>query len=231
MDKLDITGAKFGDIDWTKRREALKTAFEVVRDKGTNAQTWYQTKLRQKSMGAVGVRVTSIVLGVLSTIWPIVFTAYALLHPSTGGGTDYKAYLPFAAVFVILAGGCVTFDVFFGLSSGWMRYVTTFQDIQAKCEAFELSWPRVLMRVPAKGEVSDEVFLQALEMLAAHLKAVNDAIQAETTTWVTDFKAALNTLGETLKTQRDTAMPYATPANRGAINVSLAGTDALDDDK
>jgi len=232
--KHDILGAKLMELDWTDRRAAVQAIIEEVRTKSVESEDWYRVKKDAKRKWAVFLRVTAIVCGILSALWPVLFNALAVIWPkpafsSSPDAFTFKDMLPLSAVFVILATGCVTIDSFFGFSSGWIRYVITFQSLQSLRETFELSWPRAAVRFPAKGDIPDDVLLSAIDVLLAFTKSINDTIRDETQAWAADFREALKGMGESLEKQRMAAMGYANIAERGSLTITLVGADKLDD--
>lgn len=231
--RKDIHGATFSDIDWSDRRAAIETILDEVRAKATDAEAWYRDKKKNKATGAVFLRVTAITAGILSGLWPILFNALAVMFPASTHPNiiDFRLFLPLSAVFVIVATGCISLDAYFGFSSGWIRYVVTFQTLQSLRETFELSWPRAVLRFPKQGEIPDDVFLGALDVVLAFTRSVNDTIRDETTAWAADFREALKGMGDSVEKQRIAAMAYSGIAERGAVTVTLSGIERLDGQK
>lgn len=231
--RRDIRGASFSDIDWSDRRLAIETALEEVREKATQAEAWYRDKKSRKAAGAVFLRVMAIAAGILSGIWPILFNALAVMFPvSTHPNVvDFRLFLPLSAVFVIVAGGCVSLDVYFGFSSGWIRYVLTFQTLQSLRETFELTWPRAVLRFPKTGDIPDDLYLAGLDAILGFTKSVNDTIREETAAWATDFREALKGMGESIEKQRAAAVSYGSIAERGAVTVTVSGLERADDQR
>ncbi|MFO0589498.1 MAG: SLATT domain-containing protein [Polyangiaceae bacterium] len=231
--RKDIQGAAFSDIDWSDRRAAIDRALNEVREKARTAEGWYRDKKGSKAAGAVFLRVTAITAGILSGIWPILFNALAVMFPvSTHPNVvDFRLFLPLSAVFVIVAGGCVSLDVYFGFSSGWIRYVVTFQTLQSLSETFELTWPRAVLRFPKTGDIPDDIYLAALDAILAFTRSINDTIRDETSAWATDFKEALKGMGESIEKQRAAAVSYTSIVERGAVTVTVTGLERADDQK
>ncbi len=231
--KKDIHGATFSDIDWSDRRQAIDTILDEVRKKATDAEAWYRDKKRNKATGAVFLRVVAISAGVLSGLWPILFNALAVMFPAASHPDiiDFRLFLPLSAVFVIIATGCLSLDAYFGFSSGWIRYVVTFQTLQSLRETFELSWPRAVLRFPKQGDIPDDLYLGALDVVQAFTKSVNDTIRDETAAWAADFREALKGMGDTVDKQRIAAMSYSAVAERGAVTVTIGGFERLEGQK
>lgn len=231
--KRDILGARLTELDWSDRRASIEAILEEVRNKASQSEEWYRVKKDSKAKWAVVLRVTAISCGVLSGLWPVLFNALAVIFPAglgqSPGGFDFRTMLPLSAVFVIVATGCVSVDAFFGFSSGWIRYVMTFQSLQSLREGFELSWPRAAVRFPREGEIPDDILLGAIDVLLAFTKSINDTIRDETQAWAADFREALKGTGESLEKQRLAAMGYAVIAERGAVTVTLTAADTLDE--
>lgn len=231
--KGDILGAKLMELDWTDRRAAIEHILEEVRHKASSSEEWYRVKKDSKAQWAILLRVTAILCGILSGLWPVLFNALAVMYPvgqgASPGAFDFRTVLPLSAVFVIVAAGCLSLDTFFGFSSGWIRYVVTFQSLQTLRETFELAWPRAALRFPREGDIPDDILLGALDVLLTFTKSVNDTIRDETQAWAADFREALKGMGEAIEKQRMAAMAYSTIAERGAVTVTVDGASQLDD--
>lgn len=231
--KRDILGARLAALDWSNRRAAIDAVLQEVREKASKSEEWYRVKKDSKAKWAVVLRVTAIVSGILSGLWPVLFNALAVIFPAGQGANpgafDFRTMLPLSAVFVMIATGCVSIDAFFGFSSGWIRYVVTFQSLQSLRETFDLSWPRAAVRFPREGDVPDDILLCAIDVLLAFTKSVNDTIRDETQAWASDFREALKGMGESLEKQRIASMAYSTIAERGSVTVTLTAADKLDE--
>jgi hypothetical protein len=163
-------------------------------------------------------------------VWPILFNALAVMFPAASHPNmiDFRLFLPLSAVFVIVATGCLSLDSYFGFSSGWIRYMVTFQTLQSARETFELSWPRAVLRFPKQGDIPDDVYLGALDVVLTFTKSVNDIIRDETVAWAADFREALKGMGDSIEKQRLATASYAGIAERGAVTVTLAGFERVE---
>ena len=53
-----------------------------------------------------------------------------------------------ASLFAVMGATCVGLDNYLGASSGWMRYVSAYQEINSRLEALQLGWPGWRSPVP-----------------------------------------------------------------------------------
>jgi hypothetical protein len=80
---------------------------------------------------------------VLGAITAVVPSMVALLpgRMTWGDATFASVRLnPVATIFVVAAATMIPLDKFYRYSPSWMRYVSTFQEIQASFEEFRINW-------------------------------------------------------------------------------------------
>ncbi|MFL5353700.1 SLATT domain-containing protein, partial [Archangium sp.] len=111
-----------------------------------------------------------------------------------------------------------------GASSGWMRYVSAYQELNSRLEALQLGWVRLAMAGPA---LSKEQRLSSLmDLLQGFITSVGEIIKQETQDWMAEFKGHLAVLEQRADAQR-TALATAPSVIYGALKVLVEGTDTL----
>ena len=92
--------------------------------------------------------------------------------------------------FLASAAAIYGFDRFFGLSTGWMRYMSTALRLQERLATFQIEWMALeatrTTDPPGHADVQE-----ALRLLATFLRQVHDIINNETSTWMAEFESAL----------------------------------------
>jgi hypothetical protein len=161
--------------DW---RDHPATTLELLRAwaerNATEARDWY---LRDKSFKRAGsrlLRALAILLGVAGGLAPLLAAAV--------DGSGSWGYILLAA-----AAGCVAFDHFFGLSSGWMRDMTTARALERRLAAFRFAWAAA--NVEAAFGADHATVKLGLELVEKLATEVADLVDAETTEWITEFRA------------------------------------------
>lgn len=186
MAKDNIQAAKLSaELMKADRREALLGAFNVVLEKASSSIRWYEVSIKDKRRGALTVRLGALFFGALATLTPIVLS----MLPSEFMKAHLSQLVALPTIFAASAAGLVILDRFFGFSSGWMRYLSTYLDLQAKVETFEIAWAKHFMTLSTP--VSDPDFNHSLEVLGAFLGSVTGAVQSETREWIAGFQGAL----------------------------------------
>jgi hypothetical protein len=96
-------------------------------------------------------------------------------------------------VLLALAAACVGFDRFFGLSSGWMRNMTTAQALRRRLELLQYDWA-VECAKAATRTVDGKQILTRVGLLRAFADDAAVLMQQETSEWVSEFQSNLGQL-------------------------------------
>ena len=182
---------------------ALEDTYKALEQKALVAMRWYEARQRSKKLGARLTRGGAIVLGAVTTIVP---SLIAMLPEklSFWGFHDFPAIKlnPLATILGVLSATTILLDRFYGYSSSWMRYVTTYQEIQTNLEEFRIGWRRHLLKLERHQPPKEEHVLRVYDFFSAFLKSVNDSVRSETQTWLTEFKGLLTDVDKVLEAQR-----------------------------
>ena len=134
---------------------------------------------------------------------------------------------PVATIFGVACAATILLDRFYGFSSSWMRYVTTYQEIQANLDEFRIDWRKQLLRLNSNRPPTDEQILGIYDFFASFLRSVNDSVRSETQGWVTEFKGALTDVDRLVQGQRVAALAHA-QVTGGGLNVTVQDYETLD---
>jgi hypothetical protein len=174
--------------DSRHRLDAIEALRDWAEGQAEDAIDWY---LRDKAIRRVGsrlLRALAIVLAVAGSLVPLLSAAW------TGSAAGW-GYVLLAA-----AAGCVAFDHFFGLSSGWMRDMAASQTLQRRLTEFRLEWTTNLLRpasvtgvpVPVGGSAVDDAELnRRLDLVGRFAMEIADLVESETAEWLTEFRSSL----------------------------------------
>jgi hypothetical protein len=177
--------------DSRHRLDAIEALRDWAEGQAEDAIDWY---LKDKAIRRVGsrlLRALAIVLVVAGGLMPLLSAAW------TGNAAGW-GYVLLAA-----AAGCVAFDHFFGLSSGWMRDMAAAQTLQRRLTEFRLEWTTNLLRpashtaeqVAGGGSAVDDAELtRRLNLVGQFAMEIADLVESETSEWLTEFRSSVGRL-------------------------------------
>ena len=154
---------------------------------GRTAETiaWYQRDKRPKRWESRLLRAAAVLLAVIGGALPLAASSVHGVNPNWG-------YVALA-----LAAGCVAFDHFFGLSSGWMRDIASLQALQSRLTRFHLDWARwqaAKSGVLAGSDAEAGSTAAALDLIGGLITDVSEITESETAQWITDFTSSVAAL-------------------------------------
>jgi hypothetical protein len=90
-----------------------------------------------------------------------------------------------------LAGIIVMCDKYFGLSTGWMRFIETKLKLEEALKAFYLDWAELSARKAGEAEMITKMkgFVLQVESLVSHESAL----------WIREFKTSLSSIDDMVK--------------------------------
>ncbi len=182
----DIPTLKWDDDNASN---SLRALFEAVQDDAQSQIDWYADKAKPKRRFSFALRIFAIMLAILGGLCPIV-------GEINGIGLDRIGYVLFA-----LAAGCVVFDQLFGVSSGWMRFMSAQLELKAGLDRFRLDWAELDARVE-DGKPTLEDVQEHIDLLKAFNAFVHDTVLSETAGWVAEFRSNLRELTKFVKAKR-----------------------------
>jgi hypothetical protein len=152
--------------------------------------------------------VTAVVGGVL----PLVSSSVHGVNPNLG------------YILLAVAAGCVAFDHFFGLSSGWMRDMAAVQSLQGRLARFQLDWARwqAAQAGVLGGEAasSAEAVCAALDLIDGLMTSMTQVTDAETTQWITDFTSSVAALRQQASPSVSSPQDIITLSKQGDLSSS-----------
>lgn len=124
-------------------------------------------------------------------------------------------------LFLGFAAACIGYDKFFGYSSGWIRYITTKLALEKSLAEFRLDWAMMVAKLGDQQPSPDQVQLM-IQRLKEFLLIVNNMVEKETQTWISEFKTNVAELEKTAASQAEASRP-------GAIEITVTnGMDTED---
>ncbi|MFI7251326.1 SLATT domain-containing protein [Micromonospora chalcea] len=161
-----------------------------------DAVAWYLRDKAVRRRISRLLRGCAILLGIAGGVVPLVSAA------SAGSGASW------GYVLLAIAGGCLAFDHFFGLSSAWMRDIATAQALQRALIEFRLDW--VAMQL-GSAATEDAVIRRREELIRVLVLRTAELVEAETGEWLSEFRSNIGDLN-----RRSGWSPAADHASVGA---------------
>lgn len=199
MAENNITVGELGSWDTYANKSAQDAIPEIYRSAKSHsekARGWYWDNIKAKRIWSWIIRILSFFLLVSGVVLPLVAAIT----------TDDKNTLlctQLGVVALAVAGLLQAADKIFGLSSGWLRYMTTVTAMEAATRQFELDWAsHFLMKTGAPDENDKQPLFQLAKRLQDELsKRQSD----ETDKWCAEFNSGLAVLNDLIRSQRESA--------------------------
>src|SRR5215216_3529753 len=164
---------------WQDTETALTRLYRYAEARAIDAIDWYLADKRSKRIWSRGLRLLVILLVTAGGLQPLLDAA------APGPSRTAWGY-----VLLALAAPCIGLDRFFGISSGWMRSMTTAQALERRLEQLQYGWAAECARSAART-----VDPKQAQTRLALLRAVSDdmaaLMQQETAEWVLEFQSNL----------------------------------------
>lgn len=194
----DIPLLPLGKLAWDAANveSSLAALFSQSTDTAQSAIKWYLKAKRPSQIMARVVRGLSILLVTLAGIIPMLSQGFNRIQPI------------WASVALGLAAAAIVLDRFYGLSSGWMRYITTELHLRQMLHDFQLDWEAG--RATWKGAPpTHEQVQRAIAVCRAFVSQVDGLVRDETNLWVAEFQESLKQLDDSVKAKAAAAEPAA----------------------
>lgn len=200
-----MTSRPFPDLTGQQPSAILNSLREWAEGQAEDTIAWYLRDKAVRRRISRLLRGCAILLGIAGGVVPLLSAASAGIGASWG------------YVLLAMAGGCLAFDHFFGLSSAWMRDIATAQALQRTLTEFRLDWATTGLRTEADGRygpVGPEVARQREELIRVLVTRTAELVEAETSEWLSEFRTNIGDLNRRSEWTASSAQPSADPAPR-----------------
>jgi hypothetical protein len=168
-----------GMDQWHDTEAALTQLYRYAEGRAIEAIDWYLQDKRGKRIWSRGLRLLVIALVTAGALQPLLDAA------APGPSRTAWGY-----VLLAMAAACIGLDRFFGISSGWMRSMTTAQALERRLEQLQYDWAAECARGAART-VDPKQVQNRLALLRAFSDDVAILLQQETAEWVLAFQSNL----------------------------------------
>lgn len=160
--------------------ESLAKLFDWCLEHGEEQVFWYRRRSRSFKNWSKSLRLVTLMLVGAGVLAPLLNGAW----PDSG-----ISWLPLGYLAIGLSGMIYLFDKIFGLSKGWIRFMTTYLKIVHDTHEFRLAWLQMLE--------SESAPKTKFSFLTGYLEALHKTVENETRIWASEFESSLRQL-ETL---------------------------------
>jgi hypothetical protein len=198
--RRDIEVVNVEHLSWAPSNiiASLDAVLAFTERQAQNAINWYYTKKRPKALLSRLLRLFAIAFATAGGLIPIVTSL-----PFIKQGWVLEKW---GFVALGLAAACIGLDKFFGVSSGWIRYITTAQTLQNDLSTFQLDWARLMSKVAGSPPTSSQVE-ELLQLARDFSSRMMQSVTQETQQWVAEFQGSIADLERTTKAQLESARP------------------------
>jgi hypothetical protein len=209
-------GTKFPEWDTSDPPQSLAQAYQWAVQNAQSQIDWYANRRQPKKHGSQWLRTLAIILAGIGALCPLLDAAIP-----DNAGMLLSQLAQWGYVSIALAAALVGYDKFFGLSSGWMRYMVTELSLQRTLREFQYDWS-ILTAQKAQQSPPQNSAATLIQRLKDFTLQVETLVRQETDAWVTEFQANISELEKMLQAEAQARAP-------GSIKVTV--TNARDFDK
>lgn len=179
------------------RQEAGKNLLELynqVLEIADSYLGWYRNHRRKKGLIARTVRLSAIILFVVSSLMPY----FASLGKEVSISNTFLLYVGY--ILAGLGAGLLFMDRYYGFSSSWTRFALIALDIEMMRNMFVEHWKILCIK---NSPLTVERFCILIEAVSKFRTSISDAVRSETNTWAKETQQNLSELMQALKNQSE----------------------------
>jgi hypothetical protein len=202
---------------WDKNQDgpsSVEAVYEWTIRNAWSQYNWYARKKGYKRRGSQFIRMMAVALAAIGALCPLLDATDLMVNwvgdPIKLGQWGY--------VFLAMAGALVSYDRFFGLSSGWMRYILTQLEIERAIKVLHYDWSLYRSADKADDPANVQAFLQRAKDFTTQIEAL---VKQETDAWVLEFQTNLSQLEKSLKAETEARKP-------GSVKVTVPNARSFD---
>jgi len=159
---------------------------------------WYDKKKGPIRRRSRVLRFLAISLATAGALCPLLDAAG--LPAAVGGGIALGQW---GYVLLAAAAGVFAFDKYFGLSTGWMRFIVTQMSIERALQEFQCDWA-IMYAKQSEQELREINVPAMLQRIKDFIAQVEGLMKQETDAWVVEFQSNITELNKLLKAKAET---------------------------
>ncbi len=167
----------------------IEALYNEALKKVKDHRDWYHRKAGYKKRASKSIRALAIIFVGLGTLCPLLDATQVLSDVNINLARWGYVFFGMAAIFV-------GFDKFFGVSSGWVRYIQAMLKIDKMTDQFKFEWNKKLIEF-AITDLAKAQKIELIEMLRLFVQSASEVVENETANWAKEFESSLLELVKT----------------------------------
>lgn len=201
-----------------KLEESLQAVYQWAIKNAEAQIAWYAKRKLWKRRGSQIIRASSIALAALGGLCPLLdavrllpwLAALLKCAPPNNVALAQWGYVFFAVALAIY-----WYDKLFGLSTGWMRYITTQMAVEKALKEFQYDWLILRTQLNSQADTQNANTQALLQKMRDFTSQIEALVKQETDAWVLEFQNNLSQLEKVLKAEVENRKP-------GSIKVTVS---------
>jgi len=145
---------------------------------------WYRRRSQNFKCWSKYLRILTLILVALGILAPLYESILATSnHPLLAFLPKGINYIELGYLAVAVGGVIYLFDKVFGLSKGWIRFMTTLIRIQNRIRSFQMAW--------IEGMAAEPGSTARVAMMHEFIADINKITESETIQWAAEFENSL----------------------------------------
>ena len=182
---------EFPDWDPSDPTQSLTLLYKWTVKTTETRIAWYDQSRKPKRAGSQWLRVFSILFAAIGALCPLIDATKIFGDEILLGQWGY--------VSIALAAAIVGYDKYFGLSTGWMRYIVTQLSLEKALKEFQYDW--IILNAQ---QSNTSALLRRIKDFSLQVESL---VRQETDAWVLEFESSVAQLEKVLKTEGETRKP------------------------
>jgi hypothetical protein len=213
---------RFPEWDESNPTQSLVQAYQWAVQNAQETIDWYAKKRQPKRRGSQWLRTFAIILAAIGALCPLLDAATQDNQTISLGVIEIALSQlgQWGYVSIALAAALISYDKFFGLSTGWMRYMITELSLQRTLREFQYDW-NILSAQQAQYQTPQDNTPTLLQRLKDFTLQVETLVRQETDAWVTEFQTSISELDKILQAAVESRSP-------GSIKVTVTNAKEFD---
>jgi hypothetical protein len=164
--------------------ETIVEAYQWCLETAGERADWYRRRSRNFKCWSKYLRILTLILVALGILAPLYESILATSsHPVLAFLPEGFNYIELGYLAVAVGGVIYLFDKVFGLSKGWIRFMTTLIRIQNRIRSFQMGW--------IEGMATETGSAARVTLMHEFITDINKITESETIQWASEFENSL----------------------------------------
>jgi len=164
--------------------ETIVEAYQWCLETAGERADWYRRRSRNFKCWSKYLRILTLILVALGILAPLYESILATSsNPVLAFLPEGLNYIELGYLAVAVGGVIYLFDKVFGLSKGWIRFMTTLIRIQNRIRSFQMAW--------IEGMATETGSAARVTLMHEFIADINKITESETIQWAAEFENSL----------------------------------------